>query len=79
MTGADAYMFKGLRQAGKLTMYRLTMCEGPHPKGEKDEAGHVKRCCAEVPKPKRFCSKVCYENAISEKEEGNGDRPEPGA
>lgn len=46
MTGAELVMFQKLRNGGALSVFRCTEC---------------KNCKAEIPKPKQFCGRRCYE------------------
>lgn len=56
MTTAEMHIFKGMREAGSITLFRCTSCEN---------------CGAEIPKPKRFCSIECKEIFEQKQEEEN--------
>lgn len=44
MTGGEAQLFKAMRDSGRMTIYRCTLCVN---------------CGVEIPKPKEFCSIEC--------------------
>jgi uncharacterized OB-fold protein len=53
MTTAEDRLFKRLEKDGQITVFRLQNCES---------------CGKLIPKPKRFCSKNCYNG--EEQEDG---------
>lgn len=46
MNLAEAELFKRLRKRGEITFFGCTACDV---------------CGTEIPKPKRYCSKACYD------------------
>lgn len=75
LTPAERKLFKKLRASGKVTLFRVNICEGK-PDGQ--------RCDQEVPKIqddkdpskylKRFCSEACYQSIqVDQDDEGEDD------